>query len=169
MAYSLMLSPNYWPGRDGHEPRAIVIHTMQGYLTGTDQTFKDPAKEVSAHFGVGLNGDVHQYVKLADTAWANGILEPGNRWSTVFDPAINPNRLTVSIETEDLGRLNTRVDLKMLRAVAELCRVSKLRFPSITHLARHSDISPISRRRCPGARWEYLLPGLAEQHGLILL
>jgi hypothetical protein len=43
---------------------------MQGTLAGTDNWFHDPAAQVSAHFGVGRDGTVYQWVDTTDTAWA---------------------------------------------------------------------------------------------------
>src|ERR1700756_1937323 len=98
---SWVASPNYWTGRTAGPPIALVLHTMAGPIGACDAWFRNPASQVSAHYGVGLDGAIHAYVRTADTAWANGILEPDNVWP---GPAgTNPNRLSVSIETEDLG------------------------------------------------------------------
>jgi N-acetyl-anhydromuramyl-L-alanine amidase AmpD len=41
---------------------------MDGTLAGTDAWFTNPASQVSAQYGIGKNGEVHQYVKEEDTA-----------------------------------------------------------------------------------------------------
>jgi len=144
-------SPNFWAGRAG-VPRAIVLHTMAGKLAGADSWFANPDSQVSAHFGVGLNGEMHQYVRLADTAWANGVLEPGERWSAIFG-AGNPNPKTVSIETEDLANSAQEVTDRQFAGVLAVATMAKVRFPSITHLVAHRVISPHTRPNCPGDRW----------------
>jgi len=144
-------SPNFWAGRPGL-PLAIVIHTMAGELGGADSWFANPDSQVSAHFGVGLNGDIHQYVRLADAAWANGVLEPGEKWTAIFG-AGNPNSKTVSIETEDRANPNQPVTNDQFDAVLRVAKFAKARFPSITHLVAHDAISPHSRPDCPGDRW----------------
>jgi len=57
--------------------RLGVMHIMSGTLAGTDNWFQNPAAQVSAHFGVGKDGTVHQYVDTSMTAWAeanyNGV------------------------------------------------------------------------------------------------
>jgi len=58
---------NYTPG--GCRPRYLVLHIMQGSLAGTDSWFRNPAAQVSAHFGVGKDGTVIQWVDTDDTAW----------------------------------------------------------------------------------------------------
>ena len=65
-------SPNHWAGRFGHKVSPIVDHIMAGTLVGTDAWFRNTASQVSAHFGVGKDGSVHQYVQLADAAWSQG-------------------------------------------------------------------------------------------------
>ena len=61
------ISVNYRSG--GCNPRFIVLHIMQGTLAGTDSWFRNPAAQVSAHFGVGKSGTVYQWVDTNDTAW----------------------------------------------------------------------------------------------------
>ena len=61
------ISVNYRTG--GNTPALAIIHIMQGTLAGTDSWFRNPAAEVSAHFGVGKDGTVIQWVDTSDTAW----------------------------------------------------------------------------------------------------
>ena len=53
MAIQWIGSPNKDKGREGFRPEAIVIHIMEGTLTGTDAWFKSEESGVSAHYGVG--------------------------------------------------------------------------------------------------------------------
>ncbi|HXI95949.1 MAG TPA: N-acetylmuramoyl-L-alanine amidase [Candidatus Acidoferrum sp.] len=145
-------SPNFWPGRQGLRPIAIVIHTMGGSLAGTDGWFANPSSQVSAHTGVGLQGERHRYVRFEDRAWANGILEPGNLWAKIGG-ASNPNNFTLSIETEDLGDPTMPVDELQYNAVLAEAKAMQATHPGMTWLLRHADISPASRRNCPGDRW----------------
>lgn len=125
---------------------------MAGTLSSCDSWFSTPASEVSAHYGIGLLGEVHQYVDLKDGAWANGILERGNRWPG--PSGVNPNYLSVSLETEDLGRADQPVTDAQYDAVLRVCRDVVLpRYPSIRYLVSHSAISPQSRPQCCGDRW----------------
>lgn len=163
-------SPNFWPGRPSGPPIAIVVHTMAGSLKGTDGWFNNPEnQESSAHFGVGLNGEVHQYVKVTDRAWANGILEAGHRW---FGPSgVNPNDVTVSIETEDLNNPNQAVTDEQWASVTSVAQTIAARYPnSIKYVTSHSVISPSSRAQCCGQRWigTGRLAALADQLGLEL-
>ena len=54
----------------------LVLHIMQGTLHGTDLWFHDPASRASAHFGVGKDGTVYQWVDTADRAWAQAAGNP---------------------------------------------------------------------------------------------
>lgn len=65
-------SPNYTAGRSGHRIDHITLHIMAGYLAGTDATFANPAVQTSAHYGIGADGSIHQYVDEKNTAWADG-------------------------------------------------------------------------------------------------
>ena len=127
---------------------------------GTDSWFRNPAAQVSAHYGVSLSGAIHQYVDLSNTAWGNGILEAGNTWGSLLIAigaaslaGINPNQLTVSIETEDLGHPGQDVTPAMFDSVLAACWAAKVRYPTIRALAGHNVISPQSRAHCPGERW----------------
>ncbi len=89
---------NFRKGRHGFEPRAIVIHIIVGSLESAGLTFRDPRSAVSAHYGVGKSGRIHQFVEEADTAFHAGtVVEPTWR---LIDPSVNPNLYTVGIEHE---------------------------------------------------------------------
>ena len=143
-------SANLWPGRPNGPPIALVLHTMAGTLGGADAWFNNPRSHASAHYGVGLDGRVHQYVDLGDRAWANGNLEPGNRWP---GPAgLNPNNVTVSIETEDLGNPSLPVSDPQYQATLAVARLALDRYPDIRYLVPHRAIAPRTRVNDP-ARW----------------
>lgn len=63
---------NYSIGRSDKTVKYVIIHTMQGSLAGTAAWFSNPAAGGSAHYGVGFDGEVHQYVDEKDTAWHSG-------------------------------------------------------------------------------------------------
>lgn len=153
---------NYWPGRAGHKPVAIVDHCMgrnaQGDLAtieGTLSWFRNPKSEVSAHFGVARDGRVWQFVALEDTAWANGIVElpdQGIKWlMEAIDQKVNPNYLTVSIEHEGDGVLpmpevQFQASLALHKFILAECAI----VADNQHIIRHSQITGIQRANCPG-------------------
>lgn len=91
-------SPNFWSGRKGYRPEAVVIHIMDGTLVGTDSWFANTTSQVSAHYGIGKNGEVHQYVQESDAAWHAGRVD-APVWKLI-KPNINPNLYTIGIEHE---------------------------------------------------------------------
>ena len=64
-------SPNFNVGRSGKVTH-ITLHVMGGFLAGTDSTFRNSRNRVSATYGIGSDGTIHQYVRESDTAWADG-------------------------------------------------------------------------------------------------
>jgi N-acetyl-anhydromuramyl-L-alanine amidase AmpD len=118
---------------------------------------------------VGLDGDFHRYVRRQDTAWANGLLEAGNSWPG--PQGVNPNWLTISIETEDLGDELQVVTPEQYATVLTLIRTVMASYPSIQQLLGHDQISPRSRPNCPGQRWRASgeLDQLATDSGLELI
>lgn len=122
---------------------------MDGYFLGSRDWFSRSDSGVSSHFGVGLNGEIDQYVMLGDTAYANGILERGNTWPG----GQHPNAETVSIETEDLMNVNWPVTEQQYVSVRALGFWIKSQAPTIKYLITHRVISPLSRVNCPGPRW----------------
>ena len=91
-------SPNFWAGRKGYRPEAVVIHIMDGTLIGTDSWFANTTSQVSAHYGIGKSGEVHQYVNEQDSAWHAGRVD-APVWKLI-KPNINPNLYTIGIEHE---------------------------------------------------------------------
>src|SRR5450755_992316 len=63
-----LLSINFSSGREGHDIKNIILHTMSGTVSGIDILFRNPESKVSVHYGVGLNGDIKRWVLEADTA-----------------------------------------------------------------------------------------------------
>jgi len=143
-------SRNFWPGHGGFEVVALVIHRMAGTLEACDNWFSNPSAQVSAHFGIGLAGEQHQYVSLSDSSWANGVLEPGHTWP---GPVGNPNFQTISIETEDNGSGATPVTDEQYEATLQVANLAVQTYPSIRWLLRHTNTSPSSRPDCCGGRW----------------
>ena len=112
---------NFAPGRRGFKPDAIVIHIVVGSLKSADATFGSPASKVSAHYGVGRDGTVHQYVQETDTAFHAGIVDRPS-WPLIR-PNVNPNFHTIGIEHEgfpnqDWTELQIDTSAALLREIA---------------------------------------------------
>lgn len=83
----------------GITPRLVVVHIMQGTLAGSDNWFRNPAAQASAHFGTGKGGALYQWVDTADMAWhcangnsvAIGIENEGNSGDSLTDAQLLRN------------------------------------------------------------------------------
>jgi N-acetylmuramoyl-L-alanine amidase len=151
------LSPNFTPGRKKYQPLAIVIHIMQGSLAGTDSWFGNRQARVSAHYGVGRSGEVHQYVEEKDTAWHAGVVTTPS-WSlikkTVSGLFINPNYYTVGIEHE--GTIDTDWTDAMYESTSTLiAEISKKWNIPIDrdHIIGHHEIYSV--KACPGNKVDF--------------
>lgn len=98
---------NFRPGRNGGlRPEYIVIHLIDGGGL-PDAWFANPAAKVSAHYGISQAGEIHQYVKEADTAWHAGITSAQAEqfpptWK-LYRLGMDVNSVTVGIEHEGWG------------------------------------------------------------------
>lgn len=160
-------SPNFEQGRGGHAPIAIVNHVAEGSLAGVDSWFGQTASQVSAHFCVGKGGEIHQYVRSSDTAWANGRLNRPNTaipWiADAVNRGINPNRLTISIERE--GFTGEPLTEPMYQSILALHRYlcGYWGIPADAHhIVGHRDLDSVTRANCPGPHfpWARLLDDL---------
>ncbi|MHB1651568.1 MAG: N-acetylmuramoyl-L-alanine amidase [Desulfitobacteriaceae bacterium] len=167
-------SPNYGlprstEGRGGNTVIAIVDHIMEGTLTGTDSWFQDPAAQASAHFGVGKNGEIHQYVDINNVAWANGVVNQPS-WP-LLDPNVNPNYYTVSIEHEgQSGDPFTEVQYQATLALHRwLIDTFGLQVNENTIIG-HCRIDSVNRADCPGPAfpWQRLFSDLKGESELKL-
>lgn len=99
-------SPNHYNGRNGHSVTHITLHIMAGYLTGTDSVFANPASQASAHYGIGADGTIHQYVSETDGSYS--------------DANYISNNSTISIEHEG-GIPQAPCTQACINASARLC------------------------------------------------
>lgn len=70
-------SPNHYNGRNGHNITHITLHIMVGHLAGTDSVFQRPGG-ASAHYGIGADGTIHQYVNENDGSWSDANYASNN-------------------------------------------------------------------------------------------
>ena len=138
---------NYTRGRGGRAVKLMVIHVQDGTQRGSIAWFKNPASNVSAHYLIGMDGEVVQMVDEADTAWQAG------------DFGVNQTSIGIEHEGQpSKGRwLPSAAQLAASAAlVADICQRHGIT-PSPDTIIPHSQINPA--HRCPGPTWpwsEYL-------------
>jgi len=144
---------NFRPGRPpGMRPEAIVIHIADGSAAGTDSWFNDKVSKVSAHYLVTRAGEVHQYVREADTAFHAGIVVAPS-WS-LLKPDVNPNFYTIGIEHEGNAD-DVWPDVQFATSAALLVEVAtcwRIEL-DVAHVIGHHMIR--STKACPG---NYITP-----------
>lgn len=145
-------SPNFGIGRKDSKPEIIVLHCMDGSLSGTDSWFANPISQVSSHYGVGFNGEVHQYVKEEDTAWTQGLkVPPVNRPTfKLYKEGLNPNVYCLSIEHE--GSDLSIVHESQINATVSLIRAMASRWGipiDRNHIIGHYEVDPVRKPLCP--------------------
>jgi N-acetyl-anhydromuramyl-L-alanine amidase AmpD len=146
---------NFRRGRPApYRPEAIVIHIMAGSLAGTDSWFGSPVSSVSAHYGVGKNGEIHQYVQEEDTAFHAGTVDRPSWASIKRTPAgqiVNPNFYTLGIEHEgfpddDWPAAQQAASVAVIAEMAARWRIPLDR----QHVILHHEIR--QSKPCPGAK-----------------
>lgn len=163
-----IVKENFSVGRDGQKVRAVVLHIAAGPMSAVFPTFNNPARKASAHFCIGKDGTIEQYVSVNDTAYANGLAWKDGQWynpagkvvqPTWQDlvPKVNPNLYTISIEhegypadkwTEAMYGANNRL-LLWLAEQFDLMYVPR------RTLIGHYEIDPLDKAQCPGPNVEY--------------
>jgi N-acetylmuramoyl-L-alanine amidase len=148
----------YWSPRNGFSPEAVVLHIMDGTLAGCDSWFNNNPYGVSAHLGMNEQ-EIHQYVWFSNAAHANGGIEVGHTSKLITENGYqNPNDWTVSIEMEGVGPAEPTPVLFEKAAVVVATIFKNVLFKSGAsgvaidrgHILKHSDISPQTRKNCPG-------------------
>lgn len=140
-------SPNFSQRPDVARITHIVLHIMDGTLAGTDAWFAVAKSGVSAHYGIGKNGVIHQYVRDAMKAWHAGNREPVPGLQI---PDGNPNDWSIGIEHEGRGSDVTLPDPlyeSSARLVGMLCR--RFQIPADEqHVLLHREL--YTKKTCPG-------------------
>lgn len=146
-----MGTPNYTL-LSGKKVAYISLHIMQGFLRGTDATFAKSHSGTSSTYGIGANGDIHQYVGEEHMAWADG--------------SYTSNRQSISIEHEG-GYPTAQNTDACVNASAQLCADIARRYGwnQLVHgqnIVLHREIYPYSHPSCPDGvenplRWQEII------------
>ena len=163
MSYSSLVSEylpasssNYTQGRRGYKICKITPHHMAGKLTAAQcaNIFKNPARQASANYGIGYNGEIACYVDEENRAWTSS-----NR-------ANDCQAITIEVSNSSTGGDWPISDASwnaLVKLCVDICRRHNFRLdydgtPNGS-LTRHNMFA---NTNCPGPYLESKLPELAR-------
>lgn len=179
--------PNYGTrvrGNTTYTPIAIVNHISAGTMGSMDAWFRNPAAQASSHFGISREGVIHQYVRLENAAWTQGLTTaaiPIAPASLVRRMGVNPNLYCISKEHEGYSGNGGNGELtdpqfwasvwldKYIQGEVERIWGHHITFGPETVLG-HSQIDPVRKPFCPGPEfpWARVYAELAKADGMTL-
>ena len=179
--------PNYGTrirGNKKYTPIVIVNHISMGTMASMDAWFRNPAAQASSHFGVGRDGVIHQYVRIENAAWTQGLTADAIPRATapiVRQMGVNPNLYCVSIEHEGYSGAGADGSLtevqfwtlcwlhKYIQHEVERIYGNHIRFGPDTVIG-HFQIDPVRKPFCPGPNfpWARLYAELSVAEGMDL-
>lgn len=147
-------SPNYFPGRNGHNPNWtaadpntwIVLHTTVSTRDSAASRFTSPAGGASPTYMVDLDGSIYQYVRETDGPWTNGV-----------NDGVGSNLDSITIEHVDNKDYNGPRTPELYEASAQLVAdISRRRGIPLIHrgagggVIGHREVaSPGNQTACP--------------------
>lgn len=68
---------NFTYGRDGRTLSKITVHHMAGIMSAEScgYLWQNPNRQTSSHYGIGVDGEIGQYVDESNTAWCDSNWE----------------------------------------------------------------------------------------------
>lgn len=150
------LVKNY-SSRNGTIPDVIVIHISAGSLTSMTSWFSTPNSQASAHYGIGKDGTILQYVLETDKAWTQGNVNKPSSSIVISRPSINPNLYCLSIENE--GQDLQNAPQTQIEALCSLIKdiAGRWNIPlDRTHIIGHWEIDSKNRPYCPSPNHDLL-------------
>jgi hypothetical protein len=145
-----LLNTNFTPGREGHEIRNIVLHTLVGTISASDARFRNLDAKVSVHYGVGLNGDISRWVLETDTAWQTDN-RPVNLQSIGIGHEDNANP-DDSVRTDTMYNASAELVADLCKRYDIPCKLVEVdgnHMPVESGIVLHSQVS-LSPTECPG-------------------
>lgn len=118
LAEKFIKATHYSSGRSGRSIEKIAIHHMAGVLS-TEQcgSIFQGNRQASAHYGIGNDGRIAQYVDEANTAWTN------SHWDS------NCKSVTIETSNSEIGGNWTVSDValnSLIRLVADIAKRNNL-------------------------------------------
>ena len=157
-----LLSINFTSGREGHNIKNIILHTMRNTVSGIDALFRNPDSKVSVHYGVGLNGDITRWVQEADVALQTDN-EPANLQSIgiMHEDNANPGD---SVRTDAIYSASAELVADLCHRYGIPCKLVEVdgnHMPLESGIVLHSQVS-LSSTECPAALDSNRIVGQAQ-------
>jgi N-acetyl-anhydromuramyl-L-alanine amidase AmpD len=157
----VIANSNYFPNREGHAPRYIILHGTAGGTSATAiaqffQSTQGGANAVSSHYVIGRDGTVVQCIDENNGAWANGVITAGHDpW---WDGSVNPNNITISIEhckpsidnSDQLTDAQKQASFQLIQHLCQRHNIPMRAADASGGITGHFSIDPVNRSRCPG-------------------
>ena len=137
---------NFRPQRAGSKPEIVVVHRTGGSLAEIDARFLKAGTFCSAHYAIGDDGAVHQYVEESDTAFHAGVVA-NPEWT--LKPGQNPNLYSIGIELAGTSG-DSVADAQYAAAAELLAEIGGRQKIDLDagHIVLHSHVR--ADRDCPG-------------------
>lgn len=157
-----------WSEREGYKPELIVVHISAGSLTSMTSWFNTPNSQASAHYGIGKDGTILQYVEEDKKAWHAGRVN--NPTFKLYKQGINPNLYTIGIENEGQD-LSLAPEIQIATLCALIKDVAKRYNIVISRdtVIGHFEIDGINRVHCPSPDHNIMnrIVGLLKEEDLV--
>lgn len=136
--------------RNGIIPDVIVVHISAGSLTSMTSWFSTPNSQASAHYGIGKDGTILQYVEEENKAWTQGNVNNPSSEIVLSRKAFNPNLYCISIENEGQD-LQYAPQIQMDTLVALIKDIATRHNIPLDrkHILGHFEIDSKNRPYCP--------------------
>ena len=158
--------------RQGQPIKYIILHGTAGGSSAQaiGEYFRDSNVDASAHIIIDQNGNVVQGIPLSLAAWSNGPITgtptnlgfrtagDGVHRDAWWNPAINPNLITVSIEhcknhndnSDQLTPIQQETSFKVIKTICDTYNIPPHFADASGGITGHFSMDPINRSRCPG-------------------
>lgn len=139
-------SPNFGDRRNGLRPDLVVIHyTAMADCAGAARALCDPAREVSAHYLIGRDGQVFELVDPALRAWHAGQ----GSWRGAGD--VNSRSIGIELDNDGATPFSEPLMAALQSLLAALLADHRIAPEGVIG---HSDMAP-GRKIDPGRRFDW--------------
>lgn len=141
-----------WSEREGNIADVIVVHISAGSLTSMTSWFSTPGSQASAHYGIGKDGSILQYVEEDKKAWTQGNVKNPTSKIVLSRPGINPNLYCLSIENEgmDLSQYTASQMQSLCELIKDIAHRHNIPLDR-EHILGHYEIDAVNRPNCPSS------------------